>query len=235
MPADLEWYEIVLRLAVGALLGGVVGLERESAGQDAGFRTHLLLALGTAMFGVISVGAWDSFIEDRASTNVNVDVTRVASYVAAGVGFIGGGAIVKQSHAVRGITTAASIWVAAAIGLGAGLGLWVAVVTGAVLAVAALSLLKPVSTWLARRSTTPRSMVITVARFGATSGVVRVLEEPGLPSLRAVQIARDTDEGDAARVEVQFWSWPDTSTLEHLRAQLVEELGSDLSSIDEER
>jgi hypothetical protein len=78
-------------------------------------------------------------------------------------------------------------------------------------------------------------MVITVARFGATSGVVRVLEEPGLPSLRAVQIARDTDEGDAARVEVQFWSWPDTSTLEHLRAQLVEELGSDLSSIDEER
>jgi putative Mg2+ transporter-C (MgtC) family protein len=235
MPADLEWYEIVLRLVVGAVLGGLVGLERESAGQDAGFRTHLLLALGAALFGVISVGAWDSFIGERASTNVNVDVTRVASYVAAGVGFIGGGAIIKQSGTVRGITTASSIWVAAAVGLGAGLGLWVAVIAGAVLAIAALALLKPVSTWLARRSATPRSMVITVARFEVATTVLRLVERLEEPGLRSVQIHRQLDEAHLTDVEVQFWRWPAGQVIDRLCTELVDELGADLTAVVLER
>lgn len=76
--ADLQWYEILARLSLAAVLGAVVGLERESAGQDAGWRTHLLVALGAGLFGVVSVGAFDSFITD-ATTNARVDVTRIAS------------------------------------------------------------------------------------------------------------------------------------------------------------
>jgi len=235
MPADLEWYEIVLRLVVAAALGGLVGLERESAGQDAGFRTHLLLALGAALFGVISVGAFDSFIDERAATNVNVDVTRVASYVAAGVGFIGGGAIIKQSGTVRGITTAASIWVAAAVGLGAGLGLWVAVVAGGLLALAALSLLKPISTWLGRRAATPRSIVITVARFDVAPRVLHIVEQLRAPDLRSVQIDRKLDEEHLTDVEVLFWTWPDQSVIDRLCTELVDELGADLTSVMLER
>ena len=141
--ADLSTLDVVVRVVGGALLGAVVGIERESAGQEAGFRTHLLLAAGAALFSVASVGAFDSFITD-SDTNVQIDVTRIASYVAAGIGFIGGGVIVKQRGTVRGITTAASVWVAAAIGLSAGLGFWAGAISATLVAVVALYALKPV-------------------------------------------------------------------------------------------
>ena len=76
--ADLSTLDVVVRVAGGALLGAAVGLERESAGQEAGFRTHLLLATGAALFGVASVGAFDSFVTERAATNIQIDVTRIA-------------------------------------------------------------------------------------------------------------------------------------------------------------
>lgn len=144
--------EVVGRLVLAALLGGILGVERELDGQDAGFRTHLLLALGAALFGVVSVAGFSDFITDSGETNVQVDVTRVASYVAAGIGFIGGGAILKRGGSITGITTAASLWSGAAVGLAAGLGFWVGAIATAVIAVAALRGLKPLSRWLERRS-----------------------------------------------------------------------------------
>jgi putative Mg2+ transporter-C (MgtC) family protein len=115
-----------LRLGLGAVFGGVIGLERELEGHDAGVRTHLLLALGSALFGVLSVGAFGAFILDRNATDISFDPSRVASYVAAGIGFLGGGVILKQGDHVKGLTTAASLWTAAAVGLACGLGLWAA-------------------------------------------------------------------------------------------------------------
>src|SRR4029078_12184913 len=96
----------VVRVVGGALLGAVVGIERESAGQEGGFRTHLLLAAGAALFSVASVGAFDSFITD-SDTNVQIDVTRIASYVAAGIGFIGGGGGGHKERTRTGRTRAA--------------------------------------------------------------------------------------------------------------------------------
>jgi putative Mg2+ transporter-C (MgtC) family protein len=112
--ADLGWLETVARLALAGCLGGLLGLEREYDGQDAGFRTHLLVVVGSALFAVLSVGAFDDFLVPRADSNVSVDVTRIAAYVAPGIGFIGGGAILKHGGKVSGITTAASLWSAAA-------------------------------------------------------------------------------------------------------------------------
>ncbi|HSM64787.1 MAG TPA: MgtC/SapB family protein [Ilumatobacteraceae bacterium] len=152
-PTDLE---VVGRLLLAALLGGIIGIERELDGQDAGFRTHLLLALGAALFGAISVGAFTEFV-DGSTTNVQVDVTRVASYVAAGIGFIGGGAILKDRGRITGITTATSLWTGAAVGLAAGLGFWLGAVATAVIALAALRILKPLSKWLERRGTASTS------------------------------------------------------------------------------
>lgn len=146
-PTEIE---VVGRLLLAALLGGILGIERELDGQDAGFRTHLLLALGAALFGAISVGAFSEFV-DGSATNVQVDVTRVASYVAAGIGFIGGGAILKHRGTITGITTATSLWTGAAVGLAAGLGFWVGAVATAAIAVTALRGFKPLSNWLARR------------------------------------------------------------------------------------
>jgi putative Mg2+ transporter-C (MgtC) family protein len=151
--AELAPIDVVGRLLLAALLGGLLGVERELDGQDAGFRTHLLLALGAGLFGALSVGAFSSLVADPSETNVQIDVTRVASYVAAGIGFIGGGTILKHRGSVTGITTAASLWTAAATGLAAGLGFWVGAVATCVIAIGALRGLKPLSNWLARHGT----------------------------------------------------------------------------------
>jgi putative Mg2+ transporter-C (MgtC) family protein len=168
-PSELE---IIGRLLLAAVLGGVVGAEREIEGKDAGLRTHIMLSLGAAVFGVISVGAWDHFITSQ-QTNVSVDVSRVASYVAAGVGFIGGGTIIKQSGGVRGLTTAASLWVVAA-----GLGMWLAAITATLITLFSLVAVRPVRALL-RRSTRTRegSMVVQLRQGASPSSVLLLLED----------------------------------------------------------
>ncbi len=149
--ADLGALEIMGRLALATVLGLAMGLEREIDGHEAGARTHALLALGAAVFGLISVGAFDDFIIAGSRTNVRVDVTRVASYVAAGIGFLGAGSIMKRSDGPKGLTTAASLWVAAGVGLAAGLGFWVGAVGAVGLALAMLVADRPLSRLRRRR------------------------------------------------------------------------------------
>ena len=226
--ADLQWYEIVARLSLAAVLGAVVGFERESAGQDAGLRTHLLLALGAALFGVVSVGAFDSFITG-ASTNVRVDVTRIASYVAAGVGFIGGGVILKHAGEVRGITTATSLWTAAAVGLAAGVGFWIGAVTATVLTLVALAVLRPLSNWIGRRAHPPRSLVIVVRDSATGAAVLGRVHEIVTTSVRSVQLGEGHD--DSTELAVQFWTRPDDQVIEQLVERLTTEFGADVRSV----
>lgn len=145
----LEWYEIVGRIGLAALLGGALGLEREFDGNFAGLRTHLLLTVGAALFSLVSVAGFEAMITERADTNVNVDVTRIAAYIAPGVGFIGGGAILKANGRIRGLTTAASLWTAAGIGVACGVGFWVGAIAATVIALIALEVLQPLSNWAA--------------------------------------------------------------------------------------
>lgn len=159
--ASLSEWQVIGRLAAATGLGALIGLEREIDGHDAGMRTHALLALGSGLFGVISVGGFADFIVARATTNVQVDVTRIASYVAAGVGFLGGGAILKQTHRVRGLTTAASLWACAAVGLAAGIGFYSAAVVATVAALVMLLLDTPVRKLRGRHL--KRSMTVTFA------------------------------------------------------------------------
>jgi len=107
---------------VAALLGGAVGLEREYRDKAAGFRTHFLVALGSALFMIISAYG---FAEALTTTEHRLDVSRIAAQVVSGIGFIGAGTIIFQKNVVRGLTTAASIWVTAAIGLACGAGMYV--------------------------------------------------------------------------------------------------------------
>ena len=117
-------YEFILRIFVAALLGGLIGLEREYRAKEAGFRTHFLVALGAALFMIVSAyGFGDSMTSDLHRW----DVSRVASQVVSGIGFIGAGTIIfrKQENMVSGLTTAAGLWVTAAIGLACGGGMYV--------------------------------------------------------------------------------------------------------------
>jgi putative Mg2+ transporter-C (MgtC) family protein len=227
--AELSWYEILFRLGIAAGLGALVGLERESAGQDAGFRTHLLLAMGSALFGVVSVGAFDDFITDRR-TNVQVDVTRIASYVAAGVGFIGGGAIIKHAGSVRGITTAASLWAAAAIGLSAGVGLWTAAVIGTGLSLLALAGLKPLSDWVGRRAHPPRSLVVVLDRPERGIDVLRAVQEEMPAEIRAVHLGQGQEPG-TSELAVEFWERPDAETTRRIIQRLRDEFDDAIRAV----
>jgi putative Mg2+ transporter-C (MgtC) family protein len=144
--------EALVRVLAAIALGAVVGFEREANDQPAGLRTHISVALGACLFGIISTMGFEAF-ETGSRTNVRVEVTRVASQVVVGIGFIGAGVIFRHGATVRNLTTAASLWVTAAIGLAAGIGDvgLAAIVTVAL--VASLVLLRLPRSWIRRRVT----------------------------------------------------------------------------------
>lgn len=206
-PPDIDAIAIVGRLALAALLGGSIGLEREYDGQDAGFRTHLLVVLGAALFGLVSVAGFDAYVTgDRGSTNVTVDVTRVASYVAPGIGFIGGGAILKYGGRVSGITTAASLWSSAAVGLAVGLGFWVGAVAATVIVLVALEALEPLGRLAHRVGRRRRShLTVTFTTGGDLDRLVAELQHVDTP-IRRLRFGEGPDDHSVATVE--FWDEP---------------------------
>src|SRR3954467_2096959 len=109
----LGWPHILLRLGVAAVLGGAIGFERELRERGAGLRTHTVVSVGAALFTLVSAYA---FIGPR------VDPTRIAAQIVSGIGFLGAGAIIRQGLSVRGLTTAATLWLVAAIGMASGAG-----------------------------------------------------------------------------------------------------------------
>ncbi|MCH5307314.1 MAG: MgtC/SapB family protein [Prevotella sp.] len=130
-------YEFILRIFVAALLGGMIGLEREYRSKEAGFRTHFLVALGSALFMIVSAyGFGDAITNDLQRW----DVSRVAAQVVSGIGFIGAGTIIfrKSENMVSGLTTAAGVWVVAAIGLACGGGLYLLAIASTLMVLAGL-------------------------------------------------------------------------------------------------
>ena len=113
----IAWPEVLLRLFVAAALGGAIGVERELRERQAGLRTHLVVSVGAALFTLVSAYGFADF-------GARVDPTRIAAQIVSGIGFLGAGAIIRQGLSVRGLTTAASLWLVAAIGMAAGAGYW---------------------------------------------------------------------------------------------------------------
>ena len=124
--------QLVLRLLVAALLGGLIGYERELRAKNAGVRTHIMVALGAALFMIVSQHGFPDATK--------FDAARVAAGVVTGIGFIGGGIIMKKKH-VNGLTTAASLWVTGAVGLSVGCGMFELAILCAILVVLCLEAL----------------------------------------------------------------------------------------------
>jgi len=119
----MEALEIVFKLALACILGGVVGLERESLNRPAGFRTYTVVCVGSALAMVVSIDMFNQFYH-----HVNADPGRIAAQVISGIGFLGAGTIMKEGATIRGLTTAAGLWVVACIGLAAGAGMYMAAI-----------------------------------------------------------------------------------------------------------
>jgi putative Mg2+ transporter-C (MgtC) family protein len=136
--------EVVLRVLVAGVLGGLIGFEREYSDQPAGFRTHILVSVGAALFTLAGAFGVEAFIEGDEIATVRFDPTRVAAQIVTGIGFLGAGAIVRHGINVRGLTTAASLWVTAAIGMAAGFGYWEGAVAASLVTIVSLFALKRV-------------------------------------------------------------------------------------------
>jgi putative Mg2+ transporter-C (MgtC) family protein len=193
VPPTIDTAELFLRVAAAGGLGALIGLERESRNQLAGLRTHALVAAGAAVFTL--AGAYGFSDVHRGP---NVDPMRVAAQIASGIGFIGAGTIIRERGAVRGVTTAAALWVSASVGLAAGAGLWGVALAGVASTLVFLLVLRPV-----------RSRVLSIANRRCT---VEVDYERGHgtlgPALEAVaraggrleDLTIDDDDGDFRRV-----------------------------------
>jgi len=117
-------YKLILgRLLVACLCGALIGVEREKHGRAAGLRTHLLVALGAAAIMIMSLMILELYNNSNSGSIIRIDPGRIAAQVIAGIGFLGAGAIIHTKRLIRGLTTAACLWVAASIGLAAGMGL----------------------------------------------------------------------------------------------------------------
>lgn len=138
-PLHVSPLEALARVATALLLGAVVGWEREARGQSAGLRTHMLVALGAAGFTLIGL---EFAATSRASGDTGVDPIKIIDAIATGIGFLGAGAIIRFRGQVKGLTTAASIWVVAAVGSAAGAGYWLFALLMTGLALVTLSVLR---------------------------------------------------------------------------------------------
>jgi putative Mg2+ transporter-C (MgtC) family protein len=142
MVPELSTLDLIVRILVSGLLGGLIGLERELADQPAGLRTNILVSIGATLFTLIGSYGVAPFFEGEGSVQVTFDPTRVAAQIVSGIGFLGAGAILREGVNIKGLTTAAALWVSAAIGTAVGLGYWPAAIVTVVVTVLTLGLLK---------------------------------------------------------------------------------------------
>lgn len=148
-PMVLTSTEVALRLALAIAFGAAVGLERELSGHPAGLRTHILVAIGACLYTLAGFTPVAFGVADELQTRL--DVTRVASQVVVGIGFLGGGTILRHGATVRGLTTAANLWVTAALGLAAGMGMYGGAIFSACAVLFVLIALRPFEAWIQRR------------------------------------------------------------------------------------
>jgi putative Mg2+ transporter-C (MgtC) family protein len=152
MPVVLDDSTVALRLGLAFAFGTVLGLERELRGQAAGLRTHIIVCLGSCLFTLASFYAGLEFQGQAGGPMdpIRVDVTRIASQVVVGIGFLGGGAILHHGATVRGLTTAANLWLTASVGLAVGMGFKFAAGLSVLLALVVLAVLRPVERLILR-------------------------------------------------------------------------------------
>ena len=198
MP-ELGSLEIVTRVVLAATLGGAIGLERELREREAGLRTHLLVSVGAALFTMVSAYAWtDWHFSNREG--VVFDPTRIAAQVVSGIGFLGAGAIIRQGLSVRGLTTAATLWVVAAIGMASGIGYYEAAIVTTTLVLLSLWPLRILAYRLSARVRPEEGRLAVDLPAGASAvSVLEAIEGAGAD----VSALEFEEEGDRRRVDVR--------------------------------
>ena len=200
---DLTWPHVLLRLAVAAVLGGAIGAERELSGQPAGLRTHLVVSVGSALFTIVSAYGFRDFLVSGGSL-VRTDPTRIAAQIVSGIGFLGAGAILRQGLSVRGLTTAATLWLVAGIGMASGAGFYSAALIATFGALLTLGPLRVVAYRMIRRYRPEiERLLVEIPAGGSAAPVIDAIERSG-GLVRGLVIDQEGDRRSiAAQVELR--------------------------------
>ena len=194
VPA-LSWGSVTLRLAVAAGLGGAVGLERELRERQAGLRTHLVVCVGAALFTLVSAYGFRDVVEQG---RIVVDPTRIAAQIVSGIGFLGAGAIIRQGLSVRGLTTAATLWLVAAIGMAVGAGFYSGAVIATLGAILTLGPLRIAAYKIIRRwRPDVDRLVVDIPAGGSPVPILEVIEQQNARVV-ALEIAQEGDRRSVA-------------------------------------
>ena len=209
MP-ELSLAELLLRVVLAAALGGAIGFERELREREAGLRTHMLVSVGAALFTLVSAYAWTDW---RFSTPEGLvfDPTRITAQVVTGIGFLGAGAIIRQGLSVRGLTTAATLWVVAAIGMASGAGYYAAAVFTTALVLVSLWPLRILAYRISLRIRPEEGRVVVDLPAGASAvSVLEAVERTGAD----VTSLEFEEEADRRQVELAVRLGTDRSAAE---------------------
>ncbi|MGI6357511.1 MAG: MgtC/SapB family protein [Bacillota bacterium] len=218
---------IGLRLFLAAFLGGVIGLQRESINRPAGFRTHTLVATGSALVMLVSIYGFEQY----AAIGRLSDPARLAAQVVSGIGFLGAGTILKDGNTIRGLTTAASLWVVSGIGLAAGAGFYAGAVITTILVYVSLSALGLLQRRLFSRSQYHSLMVLAADRPGQLGAIASFMGRHNV-SILNVQVHREESDDGHAQVLLQV-KLPAELALNQLVSELTELNGvAEVSSRD---
>jgi putative Mg2+ transporter-C (MgtC) family protein len=191
MP-ELSLAELALRIGLAAGLGAAIGLERELREREAGLRTHLLVSLGAALFTLVSAYGWTDWSFSTRS-GIVFDPTRIAAQIVTGVGFLGAGAIIRHGLTVRGLTTAATLWTVAAIGMAVGAGYyWAAILTTAVVLVTLWPLRIVAFRIFTQLRPEERPLEIELARDASAQPVLAAVEALGV-DYESMRVERSRD------------------------------------------
>jgi putative Mg2+ transporter-C (MgtC) family protein len=189
MPSQLE---LILRLLLAAGLAGALGVERELTDRPAGLRTHILVGLGAALFAIISAYGFQA-LSEGVPADFRADVSRVASQIVVGIGFLAGGVILKTGASIRGLTTAANLWITAAVGTAVGLGMLLIGSVAAAITLLALVGLRPVRRVLERHAGEREEFVVDADRGLNVQALLQALRDLRV-AIREVRVNEEAGE-----------------------------------------
>jgi putative Mg2+ transporter-C (MgtC) family protein len=188
---QIDNLELFIRCGIAVVLGGLIGIEREWGDHPAGFRTHILVCLGSALIIMLSMYGFSQFVTEP---NVRLDPARLAAQVISGIGFLGAGTILRTGKTVSGLTTAASLWVVAAIGLAVGAGFYFGAFTTTVLVLVSLFVLNKLEKKLTRHRKNREIKILLLDEPGNLKMMIGLISNLGI-HISHLQVDT-TDEGE---------------------------------------
>jgi len=191
----MSTYEIIFKLALSCILGGVIGLERESLNRPAGLRTYTLVCVGSTLAMIVSIDIYLQYYQ-----TVNADPGRIAAQVVSGIGFLGAGTIMREGASVRGLTTAAGLWTVACIGLAVGAGLYIPAVAATILILFVLIYFIKFEQFITGLREFKGLVIVVEDRPGQVGRIGNILGDMGV-LIKNIQLSR-IEESDDLEVEM---------------------------------